>query len=162
MVVASPYKKGGRLKNVPLKRAFLSKWGNKILSASVSNVVSMVSGMTRIYRKECIQSLPLGSDGKEIHLEIISKALCLGYKVSEIPAILTWMDKKALKKIKRSSSFKTKKYIFSHLMFTFFERPLLLFGMLGLGSFIGGLILGCYIVYLRYTGNLKPNRPLIS
>ena len=161
IIVASPYMKGGKCKNVPLKRAFQSKWGNKVLAMSVGNVVSTVSGMTRVYRKECVQSLPLVSDGKEIHLEIISKALCLGYKVNEIPATLTWMDRKALKKIKRSSSFKTKKYIFSHLIFTFFERPLLLFGMLGLGSFAGGLILGFYIVYLRYSGNLNPNRPLI-
>ncbi|MBL6964377.1 MAG: glycosyltransferase family 2 protein [Bacteroidetes bacterium] len=162
LIVASPYCKGGELKNVPAQRAFLSRWGNKILSASVSGQVSTVSGMTRIYRRDCIQSLPLVSEDKEIHLEILSKALALGYKVSEIPATLAWPEKKVRKKSNRKSSFKAKKYIISHLTFSFFERPLLLFGLLGGGSFLVGVILGLYIVYLRFSGNLNPDRPLIT
>jgi len=162
LIVASPYCKEGMLKNVPFKRAFISKWGNKILSFSVGRKVSMVSGMTRIYNNKCIKSLPLVSDDKEIHLEIISKAISLDYKISEIPATLAWPEKKEQKKSKRKSSFKAKKYIISHLVFSFFERPLLLFGLLGGGSFLGGLILGVYIVYLRYIGDLNPNRPLMT
>ena len=153
---------GGKLENVPTKRALISRWGNKILAASVGGQVSCVSGMTRIYRRDCIQSLPLVSNDKEIHLEIISKAMSLGYNVSEIPATLAWPEKKEQKKSKRKSSFKTKKYIISHLAFSFFERPLLLFGLLGGGSFLSGIILGLYVVYLRYIGSLNPNRPLMT
>ena len=67
-----------------------------------------------------------------------------------------------VKIIKRKSSFKAEKYIVSHLVFSFFERPFLLFGLLGGGTFFGGLILGIYVVYLRYTDGLNPNRPLMS
>ena len=153
---------GGKLKNVPIKRAFISRFGNKVLALSIGNVVQTVSGMVRIYKKDCIKSLPLVSEDKEIHLEIISKAISLGYKVSEIPAILAWPNKKERKKSKRKSSFKVKKYIISHLVFSFFERPFLLFGLLGGGSFLGGIILGVYITFLRYTGMLNPDRPLMT
>lgn len=162
IVVASPYMKGGENRNVPMKRILLSKWGNKILSASLGGVIHTVSGMTRIYRRECIQSLPLNSNDKEIHLEILSKAITLGYKITEIPATLAWPERKFQKTEKRKSSFYAKKYIISHLAFTLFERPILLFGLLGLSSFIGGIILGLYVAYLRYTGSLNPNRPLMT
>ena len=69
---------------------------------------------------------------------------------------------KEQKKSKRKSSFKAKKYIISHLAFSFFERPLLLFGLIGSSSFLGGLVLGIYVIYLRYTGGLNPNRPLLT
>lgn len=162
IVVACPYLKGGGLRNVPFKRAFLSRFGNRVLSVSLGNIVHMVSGMTRIYRSECICSIPLNSDDKEIHLEILSKALVLGYRVSEIPAILAWPDKKIQRRGKRKSSFAMMKYINSHIIFTLFERPILFFGFLGLFILIAGIILGAYIVYLWFTGGLNPTRPLMT
>jgi glycosyltransferase involved in cell wall biosynthesis len=162
IVVASPYMKGGNSSHIPLKRLALSKWGNKALSASIGGAVHTVSGMTRIYRSACIKSLPLTTDDKEIHLEILSKALALGYRVSEIPAILSWPERKVRKKSKRKSSFSAKRYISSHLVFTFFERPILLFGVLGLSAFAGGIMLGAYIIYLKFAGTLNPTRPLMT
>jgi len=162
VVVASPYMEGGKNRNVPLKRILLSKWGNKVLSASLGGLVHTVSGMTRIYSRACIQSLPLNSSDKEIHLEILSKAVALGYKISEIPATLAWPERKFQKTGQRKPSFNARKYILSHLAFTLFERPILLFGVLGLGSFLSGILLGFYIIYLRFTGGLNPNRPLMT
>ena len=161
IVLASPYMKGGGTKNLPFKRLFLSKWGNKILSASIGGVVHTISGMTRIYRRECIQSLLLTSEDKEIHLEILSKALASGYQIAEIPATLTWPDRKIRKTGTRRSAFSAMKYINSHIIFTLFERPILFFGFLGVGIFLLSLLLGFYIIYLRYAGGLNPNRPLM-
>ena len=162
IVVACPYIKGGKLKNVPFVRAFLSKVGNKVLAASLGNVVHMVSGMTRIYRSQCIKNIYLASNDKEIHLEILSKALALGFQVSEIPAVLAWPDKKTHKKGKRKSSFSARKYINSHLLFTLFERPILFFGFVGIIILLAGILIGGYIVYLRFAGNLNPTRPLMT
>ena len=78
IVVASPYMDGGKLINVPFLRAFLSRYGNKILSLSIGGAVNTVSGMVRIYKKKCIKSLPLVSDDKEIHLEIILEIFSIG------------------------------------------------------------------------------------
>ena len=145
IIVASPYMLGGKLKNVPTKRSFLSRFGNKVLALSVGNIVHTVSGMVRIYRRDCIQSLPLVSEDKEIHLEIISKAISLNYKISEIPATLTWPKKFKLRKSTRKSSFQAKKYIISHILFSFSEYPLLLFGVIGGSLLLLGLGLGFYL-----------------
>tara|TARA_Y100000591_G_scaffold248192_2_gene219301 strand:+ start:707 stop:1702 length:996 start_codon:yes stop_codon:yes gene_type:complete len=162
IVVASPYMNGGRLINVPLFRAFLSRYGNKILSLSIGGVVNTVSGMVRIYKKECIKSLPLVSDDKEIHLEIISKALTLGYKIDQIPAILEWPKKDTGKKLKRKSKFKFKKYIFSHLIFSFFEKPFFIFGILGLLVLAIGSTSAFYLLSDFFKGDLNPERPLMT
>ena len=146
LIVASPYCKGGQLLNVPFKRAFISRIGNKILSFSIGRRVSMVSGMTRIYNRECIKSIPLASDDKEIHLEIISKAISLGYKISEIPATLAWPEKVEQKVSKRKSSFNTKKYVLSHLLFSIAQFPLLIFGFIGIIFLFIGIAIGSYLM----------------
>ncbi len=162
IVVASPYMKGGKTANVPTKRLILSKWGNKILAASLGSIVHTISGMTRIYKRDCIQTIFLTSNDKEIHLEILSKALALGYQITEIPATLAWPDRKFRKTVKRKSTFSTLKYINSHMIFTLFERPILFFGLVGLFIFLTGIGFGGYIVYLWLTGGLNPTRPLMT
>ena len=162
IVVASPYMDGGKLKNVPLFRSLLSRYGNKILSLSMGGIVNTVSGMVRIYKKKCIKSLPLVSNDKEIHLEIISKAVTLGYKIDQIPAILEWPKKNKEKKIKRKSKFKFKKYIFSHLIFSFFEKPFFIFGILGLLVLSVGSISAFYLLSDFIAGDLNPERPLMT
>lgn len=161
-IVASPYMKGGRTRNIPRNRAILSKWGNKILALAVGNSLHTLSGMTRIYDSRAIKEIALYSNDKEIHLEILSKLISLGYRVSEIPATLAWPKKKEQKTIKRSAKFSAYKYIKSHLLFTFMERPLFFFGFFGLLALAAGIILGLYIVYLRYSGTLNPIRPLMT
>ena len=159
IVIASPHLPGGRLEAVPFKRVFLSKYGNKLLTMAVPGDLTMISGMTRAYRREVIESISLESDRKEIHLEIISKALSLGFKVKEIPAVLSWADKPKNGK-KTRSSFHARKYIFSHLAFSFFQKPIILFGISGAIMFFAGLLLGGLFVIQRYTGTLNPTRPL--
>ncbi len=161
MVVASPYLPGGRLENVPLHRVFLSKFGNKILSLTTESRITMLSGMTRGYRREVLDSLFLESDGKEIHLEIIAQAEALGYAIGEVPAVLAWEKPEPGKK-KRKSNFNARKYIYSHLMYTFGEAPFLLIGTLGLLSMFIGCSTTLYLAYQSiFEGVRAGGRPLL-
>ena len=156
-VIASPHLEGGGYKNVPYHRSFLSKYGNKILRKAFANKITMATGMTRCYKGKIIKSLLLESDGKEIHLEILSKLLILGYHPVEIPAVLEW--KKDIKGKKRKSSFKAKKLIASHILFSFTELPWLLFGSIGY-LFIGvGIFLGIITQLHHLLYGYNPSQP---
>ena len=154
-VLASPYMPGGGVQEVPFLRLWVSKLGNKILRFAMPNRIYTSTGIFRAYRREVLASLELESDGKEIHLEILSKAIALGYRVKEIPAILTARQK-------GRSKFKFKKTAASHLAFSFFEKPMIVFGFLGMLSLAAGFMLGLYVAYLRYAGTLTPGRPLVT
>jgi len=153
-VLASPYMPGGGVENVPFHRLWVSKLGNKILRLAMPNRIYTSTGIFRAYRKRVLESLELESDGKEIHLEILSKALALGYRVKETPAILT-------SRKRGKSKFKFKKTAISHLVFSVFEKPMIIFGFIGLLTLIIGFLIGIYIAYLRFSGDLTPGRPLI-
>ena len=155
LVLASPYMPGGGVKNVPVLRLWVSKLGNKILRLAMPNRIYTSTGIFRAYRKKVLDSLELESDGKEIHLEILSKALALGYRVKESPAILT-------SRKRGKSKFKFKKTAISHLVFSVFEKPMIIFGFIGLLTLAIGLLIGLYIAYLRFLGDLTPGRPLIT
>jgi dolichol-phosphate mannosyltransferase len=158
VVVASPYLPGGKLLNVPWKRHLLSWLGNKVICFSLGGAVTMASGMTRGYRREILRGLDLESDGKEIHLEIISKILALGGKVSEIPARLEWDEPGGEEQVRRST-FKMR-FILTHLMFSFEEYPLLLFGIVGSALFAGGLLLGGWAFIQSLRGVAMGGRPV--
>jgi len=154
-VLASPYMPGGGVQNVPFLRLWISKLGNKILRFAMPNRIYTSTGIFRAYRRRVIDSLELESDGKEIHLEILSKALALGYRFKEIPTILTGRKK-------GKSKFKFRKTTLTHLVFSVFEKPMILFGFIGLLTLGAGLFIGLYVAYLRFTGDLTPGRPLIT
>jgi len=155
LVLASPYMPGGGVQNVPLIRLWISKLGNKILRLAMPNRIYTSTGIFRAYRKKVLDSLELESDGKEIHLEILSKALALGYRVKESPAILTGRKK-------GKSKFRFRKTTLTHLVFSVFEKPMIVFGFVGLLTLAIGFLIGMYIVYLRFSGELTAGRPLIT
>ncbi len=155
LVIASPYMPGGGAQNVPALRLYISKLGNKILRFAMPNRIYTSTGIFRAYRREVLDSLELESDGKEIHLEILSKALALSYRVKEIPAVLT-------SRKKGRSKFRFKKTATSHLIFSVFEKPMIMFGFLGLLTIGIGFLIGIYIAYLRFSGELTPGRPLLT
>lgn len=159
IVVASPYRRGGKLEQVPFKRALLSRLGNRILGLTFSGKVTMVSGMTRGYRREVVEAMDLESDGKEIHLEILSKASALGFRIGEIPAILRWERGKSgkWKGLQRH----TGKLIASHLLFSFGEFPFLLFGSVGLLFLFMGTSMGIGAYFLSLSGIQMGGRPLM-
>jgi glycosyltransferase involved in cell wall biosynthesis len=154
-VLASPYMPGGGAKDVPSLRLWISKLGNKILRFAMPNRIHTSTGIFRAYRRKVLDSMELESDGKEIHLEILSKALALGFRVKEVPAVLTGRKRGA-------SKFKFRKTAISHLVFSVFEKPMIIFGFLGLITLGIGFLIGLYIAYLRFSGSLTPGRPLIT
>jgi glycosyltransferase involved in cell wall biosynthesis len=146
---------GGGVKNVPFHRLWISKLGNKILRFAMPNRIYTSTGIFRAYRRKVLDSLELESDGKEIHLEILSKAIALGFRVKEVPALLTGRKK-------GRSKFKFRKTALSHLIFSAFEKPMMIFGLIGFLTLGIGLLIGAYVVYLRFSGDLTPGRPLIT
>jgi hypothetical protein len=50
----------------------------------------------------------------------------------------------------------------SHLVFSVFEKPMMIFGFIGLLTLSIGLLIGVYVAYLRFAGELTPGRPLIT
>lgn len=155
VVLVSPYMEGGRTEGVRRDRLFVSWMGNKVLQLAMPEKIHTLTCIVRCYRNEVISSLDLESDGKEIHLEILSKILAMGFHVREIPAVLTSRKKGTSKFVFRSTAV-------SHLLFTIFERPTLLFGLLGALAVLIGLALGVHILYLYSAGMLNPGRPLIT
>jgi len=113
IAVASPHMKGGGMENVPFVRWFLSWAGNKIFSLALPRHFTMVTGMTRGYRVKVLRTLKLESYDKELHVEIIAKALDAGFQIVEIPAILRWKKPKS-GEIIRKSHFKLRS-IWTHL-----------------------------------------------
>lgn len=155
MVIGSPYMSEGRTENVSFKRLAISKLGNKILSMAMRGKIKTLTGVLRGYKAETVKNLDLESDGKEIHLEILSKALASGFRPLEFPAVLQ-------SRKKGKSKFRFKATALSHLVFSFFERPSLLFGFIGLVLIAAGMGLGGYIIYLWQAGTLNPDRPMMT
>jgi cellulose synthase/poly-beta-1,6-N-acetylglucosamine synthase-like glycosyltransferase len=132
MVVASPHAEGGGLVNVPPYRAFLTQFGNVLLRRLMPGGLTMYTGMTRAFRRHVLDAMDLESDGKELHLEIVSKAYALGFTMAEIPATLAWSPQRRQEKRR----FRAGRVIISHVLHGLGESPMLLFGWLG------GLLLG--------------------
>lgn len=155
IVVGSPYTRGGKVAGVPFARLFWSKYGNKFLSLVMPGNLTTFTGILRAYRKPVLDLLELHSNDKDIHLEILSKALALGFQAREIPARLE-ARKKGRSKFKLSTT------MVSHILFSFFEKPALFFSFIGLIFIFLGLIGGFYIIYLWRQAALNPDRPLMT
>ncbi len=126
IVLASAYHPGGSVENVPLVRRLLSNWGNRLLSLSFYGRFSTVTCIVRGYTRELIETLELVSDQKEIHLEILSKALLLGFRVKEIPAHLKWLNTRRSKAKSGSGFLSMLPSISSHLLYNYMFRPSIL------------------------------------
>jgi hypothetical protein len=113
----------------------------------------MNTGMTRAYRRDVIQSLPLTEPGKEFHLEVILKATSFGHKIYEIPAILEWKQhKRQGQVVKRKSSSKVNRLIVSHSLFSIFANPVRYVWLLSVLFFAIGFVFiaGAFVLfYLR-------------
>ncbi len=157
VVLASAYMPGGGVQGVSFDRLFVSRAANVILSWFMSpgnQKLHTITCVFRAYRRQVLDHLDLESDGKDIHLEILSKALMLGYRVTEVPVILRGRSK-------GRSKHKVRATAASHLIFALFERPILIFGLLGVLMLLGGFYALGIIVWDYLHGNLNPNRPLI-
>ncbi len=154
IAVGSPYMEGGDVKNVPFIRLFISKIANKFVGFSMAENLSTVTSVLRAYRREVLESMELESNGTNINLEILSKAIANHYKIKEVPAILEGREL-------GQSKLKFRSKTISHVLFSFYEKPMILFGAIGLFLLLIGLISGFYLFYEYLIGTLDPTRPLM-
>ena len=99
IVIASPYRKGGRVSNVPWMRRVLSKWANRFLCLMApkdffSDKLTNITGMVRAYDGEFIRGLSLWAMDVDVNPEIINKAKILRARIVEVPARLEWEAEK--------------------------------------------------------------------
>lgn len=153
-VVGSPYKKGGGTEGIPVGRLVLSKAANRLIGFALPGNLHTVTGMFRAYRTGFLSSLELEANDKVIHFEILSKGLAIGAQVVEVPVILRGRRR-------GSSKIRIGTAIATHLVFSFFERPAILFEMIGSLMLVLGLLSGTYIVWLWQRSELDPTRPLM-
>jgi len=154
IVVGSPYMEGGEVNNVPIIRLIISKIANKFAGFAMSENLSTVTAVLRAYRKDVLDSLELESNGTEINLEILSKASATKYRMKEVPAVLEG------RKL-GNSKLKFRAKTISHLLFSFYEKPMILFGFIGLILCIAGFVSAVYLFYQYILGTLDPTRPLM-
>ena len=162
IVVASPHLDGGGYKNVPKGRVFVSQLGNWVIRACMTNAASMNTGMTRAYRREVIQEMPLEENRKEFHLEVILKAQAFQHRIREIPALLEWKEYKHQgREVKRKSSSKVNKLIVTHSLFSIFANPIrYVWALAGVSLIIAAGFLG--VGTTRYVlGLASPEYPVI-
>ena len=155
MILASAYMPGGRVDGVTGSKLFFSKWGNAILQHAFSKKIYTCTCVVRAYRKKVIDALLLESDGKEIHLEILSKALANGFEVKEIPGFLQ------KRKFGKSKSKITATSI-SHLIYFVHEKPFLIFGFVGFLLMIFGILSSVILLYTRFASDPEFNESIIS
>ncbi|GAB6056379.1 glycosyltransferase family 2 protein [Methanobacterium movens] len=154
IVIGSQYMQGGKTQDIPFLRLFISKMANKIVGYSMRDNISTVTGVFRAYRRDVIDSVELESNGTEINPEILSKASAIGFKIVEVPVTLKARELGESKVRFRASTI-------SHLLFTFYEKPMVLFGLIGFVILLIGIISGFYLFYQYLAGSLDPNRPLM-
>ncbi len=154
MVLGSPYMEGGSVKNVPFVRLFISKVANLFVGFSIPGDLSTVTSVLRAYRKEVLDSLELESNGTEINLEILSKANANHFRIKEVPAVLEGREL-------GQSKLKFRAKTITHILFSFHEKPMMLFGAIGLILCFIGAISAIYLFYQYLMGTLDPTRPLM-
>lgn len=155
IVVGSPYMKGGKTIGVPYRRLLLSKIGNRLLGFALPGRLGTITGILRAYRRRVFDELELESDDKEIHLEILAKSLALGHHIKEIPAVLR-------ARANGKSKLRLRATILSHLMFSFYEKPAMLFGVIGALIVISGFLCAGFLFAAWLQGQLNPERPLMA
>ena len=154
IIVGSPYMEGGDVKNVPFFRLFISKIANKFVGFSMPQNLSTVTSVMRAYRREVLDSMELESNGTNINLEILSKAIAIRYKIKEVPAVLEGREL-------GQSKLKFRSKTISHVLFSLYEKPMILFGVIGFVLCLIGILGGIYLFYQFLLGTLDPTRPLM-
>ncbi len=163
IVVASPHLHGGGYRNVPAKRVWLSRLGNRVIRACMSDAASMNTGMTRAYRRDAIGSLPLHEPGKEFHLEVILKATALDLRIHEIPAILEWKDyKHEGKRMARKSSTRVNRLIVSHSLFSLLANPVRYVWALSFLTFLACVLFFALAVVFYLTGQVAAFTAIVA
>jgi glycosyltransferase involved in cell wall biosynthesis len=152
IALASPYMKGGTVRNVPFYRYFLSRWGNSYLARMSHYPIATSTCVVRAYRKEVFDSLVLTSDGMELQLEVLMKASMMGLQVCEVPAHLEWDNSKVAEAdIRRVSKMRILRTIQLYLMMGWLSRPAFVFLILSLFMILPGLYMALTLLVRAIT-----------
>ena len=131
IVIASPYREGGKVSNVPWFRRALSKWANRYLCLTAkrdrySDKITTMTGMVRAYDRRFLSRLNLKAMDVDINSEIIYKAMILRARIVEVPAHLDWKSQKS-KEAERKSSLRLFRSTLQSLLSGFMFRPFMFF-----------------------------------
>ena len=132
IVIASPYRAGGRVVRVPALRRILSRWANRFLCLMASkdffsDKLTNITGMVRAYDGDFIRGLSLWAMDVDINAEIINKAKILRARIAEIPAVLDWSAAKPAGRRRGAGRFHISKTVLQSLVSGFMFRPFLFF-----------------------------------
>jgi glycosyltransferase involved in cell wall biosynthesis len=134
IVIASPYRKDGKVANVPWLRKVLSYWANRFLSLLAtkdwySDRLTNITGMVRLYDGEFIRNLNLWAMDVDINPEIIYKAKILRARIVEIPAQINWKLEKGGRKPfrRRGANLRIARGILQSFLSGFIFRPFMFF-----------------------------------
>jgi glycosyltransferase involved in cell wall biosynthesis len=131
IVLASPYMKGGSVKNVPFVRRVLSREANSFLSLATKGQYATLTCMVRAYRTALLKALRFRSSGMEATAEILLTAIRKKANIVELPARLEWnADRKVTHGIPNIG--KITKQTLSTVRLALSHRPALLLAMPGL------------------------------
>jgi glycosyltransferase involved in cell wall biosynthesis len=141
VVIASPYRAGGRVTGVPWFRRWLSRFANLYLSLATrglnpAGTLTTITGLVRGYDARFLRSLNLKAMGAQVNSEIIHKALVLRAHIEEIPAHLDWST---LRGRGRGSSIRVISSLMNQLVFGFMFRPFAFFLVPALAMFLLGV-----------------------
>ena len=150
IALASPYTSGGKVRNIPLYRHFLSRVGNAYLKRMSSYPIATSTCVVRAYRREVIDEMTFTSDGMELQLEILMKASRMRYGVVEIPATLEWaVEKLAEAKSRRVSKMRIMRTIQLYLQLGWLQRPAYFLILISLFLILPGLYMA-FAITMRY------------
>ncbi len=139
IALASPYTKGGTVRNVPFYRRLLSRAGNWYLARMSNYPISTSTCVVRAYRREVLDGIVLTSDGMELQLEVLMKASLNGYKVCEVPADLAWAEEKVAEAdFRRVSKMRILRTIRLYLLMGWLARPAMVFIFVSLLALLTG------------------------
>ena len=142
MVLASPYMKGGSVRNVPWHRKLFSVLGNRFLSFFVPGQFATLTSMMRAYDGKFIRSLNLRALGMDVMPEMVHKTMILRGSIIEEPARLDWEPQTRFGQA-RVSSMRIFRQVASTILAGFIFRPFLFF-------IIPGILLGMFSVYVTF------------
>lgn len=142
IVLASPYMKGGSIRNVPWLRRTLSIYGNRFLSFFAKGHLSTLTSMMRAYDGKFIRSVNLRSMGMDIMPETVHKSMILGGSIIEVPGRLDWGPQRRYTG-SRFSSMQIARHMFATVLAGFIFRPFLFF-------IIPGLVIAAFSAYVNF------------
>lgn len=96
ITMASPYMRGGDVRNVPMLRKLLSREANRVLSLATSGKYATLTCMVRAYRADALRLIEFRSDGMEAIPEMLLSALRQRMRVVEVPATLQWSEERRM------------------------------------------------------------------